>query len=722
MKKWALGLGSVAAIAAPVATVVSCGLFTKHEKLASYGKSGSTIQAKVLVDKDVDGNRLAREIRSKVLRDSQTSGSIELTVADKTNPSVKVVKTISYSSRSEVLQKVKDLINNVRTDASHPSLVAHLQEPTLTTTTTGGTGFGGTLGTGSGSTGGSGSGSGGTHSGGSGGTHSGGSGSGGSTPIVTGGTGTGTTTTGGTGTGTSGTGTSGGSGTSGHGSGGSGTITVAKSGLQITLNASLHATKGSSSYTVTIDDETMLSTAQLTIADADIAVGGVTNSADITALNGAPGTVKAEITDATPGAMKSKVTITYLNDAANPIVITDVPTAKVADGQPVVIAGTMPDPNAPVVTGGSGSGSGSSGGSGSGGSGTTTMVKPGLVDIMHDAWGGAPNADWTGITRTVRADGTVVINVPQGWALDSRGRLDRSKLADLHDDIEYLGFVPDADHPTAGTPVDADHFDFTGPNGEHVSQMTFGNFSRNIVTAHFLDGSTYTFEVIFDLGVPTPVVTPPSSGPSISNLHTTDPSMQGDKMRFLMHNAATGHGNASLIGVGRMPILEWDSTLTGVSSYGIIVKDLDAGGAMHSIILGLDGTKTTFDHSRGGSNDADSATIATNLWSMLIPQNLQTFTHGVSGSTLESHHWVGPFPPAGQTHRYEFTVYAFNAATTAKFTALKTSIASMINGVSDWNADHIQDHVQHSLDTLLNPILGEAIGHTSKILTYTEPL
>lgn len=88
-------------------------------------------------------------------------------------------------------------------------------------------------------------------------------------------------------------------------------------------------------------------------------------------------------------------------------------------------------------------------------------------------------------------------------------------------------------------------------------------------------------------------------------------------------------------GAGISPSLAWSGTPLGAATLAIVVRDLDAGGFVHWIVMGIDPFVL------GVGEDG-------------VPENAVELRNG-----LGEVGWSGPCPPAGSgTHTYEFALLA----------------------------------------------------------------
>lgn len=92
-------------------------------------------------------------------------------------------------------------------------------------------------------------------------------------------------------------------------------------------------------------------------------------------------------------------------------------------------------------------------------------------------------------------------------------------------------------------------------------------------------------------------------------------------------------------GANLSPPLSWTGVPEGTKELALVVTDPDAGGFVHWVLAGLD------------------PAIVTEIRENTVPSSASQAlnSHGTVG-------WYGPCPPKGQTHHYDFTLYALNEA------------------------------------------------------------
>jgi len=103
------------------------------------------------------------------------------------------------------------------------------------------------------------------------------------------------------------------------------------------------------------------------------------------------------------------------------------------------------------------------------------------------------------------------------------------------------------------------------------------------------------------------------------------------------------------------PALTWTNVPAGSTELAITVTDLDAAGFVHWIVYGID-------------------PAATALAEGTLPENTYQWVNdfGVEG-------YGGPCPPAGQDHRYIFTVHALNQQLELADDASADEVISILN-------------------------------------------
>jgi Raf kinase inhibitor-like YbhB/YbcL family protein len=122
-------------------------------------------------------------------------------------------------------------------------------------------------------------------------------------------------------------------------------------------------------------------------------------------------------------------------------------------------------------------------------------------------------------------------------------------------------------------------------------------------------------------------------------------------------------------GVGAMnicPALAWTGAPPGTSQFALIVDDLDAGSFVHWVLYGLSPQRTNL-----------SEGVSTTM-----PPDLKTTTNdfGELG-------YGGPCPQPGETHRYNFTLYALD---------VQFGTASSAADLKSKMMGHIKDQARYS--------------------------
>lgn len=103
------------------------------------------------------------------------------------------------------------------------------------------------------------------------------------------------------------------------------------------------------------------------------------------------------------------------------------------------------------------------------------------------------------------------------------------------------------------------------------------------------------------------------------------------------------------------PAMTWSNVPPDAIELAITVTDLDAGGFAHWIMYAIPPTRTSL-------TEGD------------VPDNVLQWanTYGNQG-------WDGPCPPAGEDHRYQFTVHALNQQLEAADNASAAEVISILN-------------------------------------------
>ena len=110
--------------------------------------------------------------------------------------------------------------------------------------------------------------------------------------------------------------------------------------------------------------------------------------------------------------------------------------------------------------------------------------------------------------------------------------------------------------------------------------------------------------------------------------------------------------------VGISPAMTWSNVPAGPVELAVSVVDVDAASFVHWIVYGL-------------------SPVTTGLSEGELPE--ATFEwENTAGQTG----WFAPCPPAGETHRYQFTVYALNQQLEAADDATPTEVLSILDATT----------------------------------------
>lgn len=103
------------------------------------------------------------------------------------------------------------------------------------------------------------------------------------------------------------------------------------------------------------------------------------------------------------------------------------------------------------------------------------------------------------------------------------------------------------------------------------------------------------------------------------------------------------------------PALTWTNVPAGTIELAVSVTDLDAGGFVHWILYAIPSTQ-------GGLAESE------------VPAGVFAWANSYGNQG-----WDGPCPPAGENHRYQFTVHALNQQVEAADNATAAEVISILN-------------------------------------------
>lgn len=137
-----------------------------------------------------------------------------------------------------------------------------------------------------------------------------------------------------------------------------------------------------------------------------------------------------------------------------------------------------------------------------------------------------------------------------------------------------------------------------------------------------------------------PVVTPPVTAPATPAVLTlpTDPLEAPGEFAVTASwvDGTELPARHTCAGAGVSPALTWSNVPLDTVELALTVVDLDAGGTTNWIVVAIPANEPGMAEGQLPVGAFESANS--------------------SGSSA----WVAPCPPAGETHRYEFTLYALN--------------------------------------------------------------
>jgi hypothetical protein len=109
---------------------------------------------------------------------------------------------------------------------------------------------------------------------------------------------------------------------------------------------------------------------------------------------------------------------------------------------------------------------------------------------------------------------------------------------------------------------------------------------------------------------------------------------------------------------GVSPAMTWSNVPAGTVELAVSVVDVDASSFVHWIVYGISPVTPGFNEGQ-------------------LPEAAFEWpnTSGESG-------WFAPCPPAGETHRYQFTVYALNQQLEAADDAAATEVLSILDAIT----------------------------------------
>lgn len=110
--------------------------------------------------------------------------------------------------------------------------------------------------------------------------------------------------------------------------------------------------------------------------------------------------------------------------------------------------------------------------------------------------------------------------------------------------------------------------------------------------------------------------------------------------------------------VGVSPAMTWSNVPPGTVELAVSVVDVDAASFVHWIVYGL-------------------SPVTTGLTEGQLPDASFEWVNSAGQPG-----WFAPCPPAGETHRYEFTVYALNQQLEAADDAAPTEVLSILDATT----------------------------------------
>jgi Raf kinase inhibitor-like YbhB/YbcL family protein len=157
-------------------------------------------------------------------------------------------------------------------------------------------------------------------------------------------------------------------------------------------------------------------------------------------------------------------------------------------------------------------------------------------------------------------------------------------------------------------------------------------------------------------------VFPPPEPPVVTDVIGSDPVETAAALPLTLVtpwvDGATVPARNTCADVGVSPAMTWSNVPAGTVELAVAVVDIDADAFVHWIVYGISPATTGF-----GEGEIPEATFE---WSN---------SSGQPG-------WTSPCPPAGETHRYQFTVYALNQQLEVADDAGPTEVLSILDAIT----------------------------------------